>query len=166
MNIIVDDLTGPEIQSLLAEHLRFMYAISPPESVHALDLDELRQPEITFWSAWDDRGELMGCGALKALGDGEGEIKSVNTAPHHRRKGVAKQMMDHIITIARIRGYKRLYLETGSEPEFAPARQLYESLGFFYSPAFRGVHRRPPQHLYDPDVINQDNCLKMVYRGW
>jgi putative acetyltransferase len=124
-----DDLSGPEIQSLLEEHLKFMYAISPPESVHALNLDELRQPEITFWSAWED-GDLMGCGALKELGAGEGEIKSVNTAVCHRRKGVANRMMDHIITTARERGYHRLYLETGSEPEFAPARQLYTLLGF------------------------------------
>lgn len=129
MEIKIDDLTGPEIQSLLDEHLKFMYAISPPESVHALNLDELRQPEITFWSAWED-GDLMGCGALKALGSDEGEIKSVNTVVRHRRKGVANRIMDHIISSARMRGYKRLYLETGSEPEFAPARQLYTSLGF------------------------------------
>ncbi len=136
MEINIDDLTGPEIQSLLADHLRFMYEISPPESVHALDLDELRQPEITFWSAWDDDGDLMGCGALKALGAAEGEIKSMNTASRHRRKGVARQLLEHIITVARIRGYKRLYLETGSEPEFAPARQLYASLGFSVCPPF------------------------------
>ncbi len=136
MEIRIDDLTGPEIQSLLAEHLRFMYEISPPESVHALDLDELRQPEITFWSAWDDDGDLMGCGALKALGAAEGEIKSMNTVSRHRRKGVARQLLEHIITVARIRGYKLLYLETGSEPEFAPARQLYTSLGFTICPPF------------------------------
>ena len=136
MKINIDDLSGPEIQSLLAEHLRFMYEISPPESVHALDLDELKQPEITFWSAWDDDGDLMGCGALKVLGSAEGEIKSMNTASRHRRKGVARQLLEHIITVARIRGYKRLYLETGSEPEFAPARQLYASLGFSICPPF------------------------------
>ena len=136
MEIKIDDLTGPEIQSLLAEHLRFMYEISPPESVHALDLNGLKQPEITFWSAWDDDGDLMGCGALKALGAAVGEIKSMNTSSRHRRKGVARQLLEHIITVARIRGYKRLYLETGSEPEFAPARQLYASLGFSICPPF------------------------------
>jgi putative acetyltransferase len=129
MEIKLEDLTGPEIKDLLEEHLKFMYAVSPPESVHALNLDELRQPEISFWSAWEG-DDLLGCGALKALGPDEGEIKSVNTAIRHRRKGVANRIMDHILSVARDRGYKKLYLETGSEPEFAPARHLYTSLGF------------------------------------
>ena len=136
MKIKVDDLTGPEIQSLLAEHLRFMYEITPPESVHALDLNELQQPDITFWSAWDDDGDLMGCGALKALGSVEGEIKSMNTVSRHRRKGIARKILEHIIHEARNRGYERLFLETGSEPEFAPARQLYATLGFIVCSPF------------------------------
>jgi putative acetyltransferase len=137
-----DNLSGPEIQSLLEEHLKFMYAVSPPESVHALNLEELRQPEITFWSAWED-GDLMGCGALKALGPTEGEIKSVNTVIRHRRKGVANRIMDHIITTARKSGYKRLYLETGSEPKFSPARRLYASLGFSICAPFADYNNDP-----------------------
>jgi putative acetyltransferase len=129
MEIRIDDLTGPEIQSLLEEHLKFTYETTPPESIHALQLDELRKPEITFWTAWED-GELMGCGALKALGFGEGEIKSMNTSSRHRRKGVASRMLEHIIAEARSRSYTRLSLETGSQPAYAPARQLYASLGF------------------------------------
>jgi putative acetyltransferase len=129
MEIRIDDLTGPEIQSLLVEHLKFTVETTPPESIHALQLDELRKPEITFWTAWE-YGDLMGCGALKELSFDEGEIKSMNTASRHRRKGVASRMLEHIISEARSRSYTRLYLETGSQPAYAPARQLYASLGF------------------------------------
>jgi len=129
MEIRIDDLTGPEIQSLLVEHLKFTIETTPPESIHALQLDELRKPEITFWTAWED-GDLMGCGALKALSPIDGEIKSMNTASRHRRKGVASRMLEHIISQARTRSFTRLYLETGSQPAYAPARQLYASLGF------------------------------------
>jgi putative acetyltransferase len=129
MEIRRDDLTGSEIQSQQVEHLKFTAETTPPESIHALQLEELRKPEITFWTAWDG-GDLMGCGALKALGSGVGEIKSMNTAARHRRKGVASRMLEHIMAEARARGYTRLYLETGSQPAYAPARQLYASLGF------------------------------------
>jgi putative acetyltransferase len=129
MEIRIDDLTGPKIKALLEDHLKFTIETTPPESIHALQLDELRKPEITFWTAWED-GDLMGCGALKALSPNDGEIKSMNTASRHRRKGVASRMLEHIISQARTRSFTRLYLETGSQPEYAPARQLYASLGF------------------------------------
>jgi len=129
MEIRIDDLTGPEIQALLVEHLKFTFDTTPLESIHALQLEELRKPEITFWTAWED-GDLMGCGALKALSSVDGEIKSMNTASRQRRKGVASRMLEHIIAQARFRSYTRLYLETGSQPAYAPARQLYASLGF------------------------------------
>lgn len=146
MEIRIDDLTGSEIQSLLVEHLKFTRESSPPESFHALQLDELRKPEITFWTAWED-GDLMGCGALKAMGSGEGEIKSMNTAPGHRRKGVASRMLEHIIAEARSRSYTRLYLETGSQPAFAPACQLYTSLGFTECAPFAG-YTNDPNSIY------------------
>lgn len=129
MEILKDDLSGPEIQALLAEHLANMHAISPPESVHALDLDGLRQPEITFWSVWSD-GELLGCGALKELSDTHAEIKSMRTASAHRRKGVARAMLHFLLEEAQRRGYTQLSLETGAQDAFAPARQLYAQLGF------------------------------------
>lgn len=129
MDIRVDDLRGPEIAKLLQEHLDHMKLLSPPESVHALDLGKLRQPDITFWCAWQDR-ELVGCGALKELAPTHGEIKSMRTATAHLRKGVAAKMLEHIIEEAHRRKYQRLSLETGTVQAFAPAHSLYTRLGF------------------------------------
>lgn len=129
MHIRIDDLRGPEIQALLEEHLQDMRRISPPESVHALDLDGLRRPEITFWTAWAGT-ELVGCGALKMLDAAHGEIKSMRVSGTRRRSGAGRAMLHHIVNEARHRGLKRLSLETGSQPEFAPARRLYASAGF------------------------------------
>ena len=113
MDISLDDLSGPEIAALLQEHLRDMYRVSPPESVHALDLEGLRKPDITFWTIWD-AGVLAGCGALKELDPQHAEIKSMRTASSHRRKGVAKQLLQHLLEEAKQRGYTRVSLETGS----------------------------------------------------
>lgn len=135
MIIKTDDLRGPEIYALLQEHLRNMALHSPPESVHALDIEALRQPAITFWTAWDN-AELLGCGALKLLDESNAagcphaEIKSMRTAAAHLRKGVARGLLSHIIDVAQQRGYARLSLETGSAPAFKPAHVLYQSFGF------------------------------------
>ena len=129
MQIKIDDLRGPEIQALLQEHLDSMQLYSPPESIHALDMEALRKPEITFWTAWEN-DELLGCGALKELDVQHGEIKSMRTASPHRRQGVAKVLLTHILEEARRRGYKRVSLETGSHAAFAPARSLYAAFGF------------------------------------
>jgi putative acetyltransferase len=129
MEIRVDDVTGPEIVALLVEHRRSMFLHSPPESVHALDLDGLRRPEVTLWTVWQDTA-LLGCGALKELDRAHGEIKSMRTAEAHLRKGVATRLMDHMLAEARRRGYRRLSLETGSPSVFEPARRLYERFGF------------------------------------
>src|SRR5262244_1520386 len=123
LEIRLDDLAGVEIRALLAEHLRNMHQLSPPESVHALDIAALRKPEITFWTAWSN-GELLGCGALQELSAVHGEVKSMRTVSAHRRKGVARAMLQHIIAEARERSYARLSLETGSMPAFEPARRL------------------------------------------
>lgn len=106
-----------------------MRSLSPPESVHALPLEGLRAPEITFWSAWQN-GEQLGCGALKELDPEHGEIKSMRTASRHLRKGVARAMLEHILAEARRRGYRRVSLETGAQPAFEPARRLYGNAGF------------------------------------
>jgi putative acetyltransferase len=135
MLIQVDDLAGTQIRALLDEHLRGMHALSPPESVHALDLEALRKPDITFWTAWSE-GELLGCGALKALDSTHGEVKSMRTASTRRRTGVGRTMLEHIIAEARTRSYGRLSLETGSMEAFAPARRLYENFGFTYCGPF------------------------------
>ena len=142
MDIRRDDLSGPEIRALLEEHLRSMHSISPPESVHALDLEGLRRPGITFWTAWSGE-ELLGCGALKELDAWHGEIKSMRTALRARRAGVARTMLEHIIGVARSRRYARLSLETGSQREFEPARRLYEGFGFDYCPPFEGYVEDP-----------------------
>ena len=129
MKIETDDLSRPEIHALLNEHLKSMYELSPPESVHALDLDKLRKPEITFWTAWEGP-LLLGCGALKELDRAHGEVKSMRTPTALRRKGAGRAMLAHIIEVARSRSYERLSLETGSQDAFKPAQNLYESFGF------------------------------------
>ena len=129
MNIEIDDLSRPAIHTLLEEHLQSMQALSPPGSVHALDLEALRLPGITFWSAWDG-SQLLGCGALKALNDQHGEIKSMRTPAALRRQGAGRALLAHIISVASSHGYDRLSLETGATEAFWPAQRLYESFGF------------------------------------
>ena len=145
MKIKVDDLTGPEIAALLNQHLESMYTHSPPESVHALPIDKLRSPDITFWSVWENN-ELLGCGALKELDPQCGEIKSMRTVPRHLRKGVARAVLNHIIEQAKQRGYRRLSLETGSMAAFEPARSLYQRAGFSYCAPFA-------DYIEDPNSV-------------
>jgi len=147
MQIRRDDLTGPEIRALLEEHLRNMHELSPPESVHALDLVKLRRPDISFWTAWSDEGELLGCGALRELSPRHGEIKSMRTPQAARRRGAGRAMLEHIIAEARRRNYERLSLETGAEPAFAPAQRLYESAGFETCAPF-GDYREDPHSVF------------------
>lgn len=134
-SIRLDDLNGPEIAELLSEHLREMHVHSPPESVHALDLDALKKPNITFWSIWSGE-KLVGCGALKELDSAHGEIKSMRTTHAFRGRGAGKAMLRHILEEALQRGYKRLSLETGSMDAFEPARRLYASHGFEHCAPF------------------------------
>lgn len=135
MNIQMDDLRGQQIVDLLHRHLHDMALHSPPESTHALDLDNLRKSDITFWSLWQNN-DLAGCGALKRLSRDHGEIKSMRTAAAYLRQGVARKLLMHILKEAHIQGYTRLSLETGSIVVFEPARRLYEELGFQYCPPF------------------------------
>jgi putative acetyltransferase len=135
IRIETDDLSRPEVHALLQEHLEDMYAWSPPESVHALDLDRLRVPQITFWTAWQD-DLLLGSAALKDLGNGHGEVKSMRTPRRLRRRGAGRALLTHLIDHARTRGFRRLSLETGSMEPFKPAQQLYESFGFGYCGPF------------------------------
>ncbi|UNK58327.1 GNAT family N-acetyltransferase [Pseudoxanthomonas daejeonensis] len=142
MQIAIDPLDGTEIVALLREHLEEMRRISPPESVHALDLARLRASDITFWSARED-GALVGCAALREIDGWHGEIKSMRTAAAHRRRGVAEALLRQVIDEAVQRGYRRLSLETGTQPEFAPARALYARFGFQYCAPF-GSYREDP----------------------
>ena len=135
MEVKTDDLSGSEIQALLREHLQSMALHSPPESIHALDIEALRKPEITFWTVWEG-DTLLGCGALKELDSQHGEIKSMRTSSLHRRKGAAKTVLNHLLAEAKRRSYRQLSLETGSMEAFAPARTLYASFGFTYCGPF------------------------------
>ena len=142
MDIRLDDLQSKEVQQLLQDHLDEMALHSPPESVHALDLDALRQPDVSFWTAWDG-DQLLGCGALKLIADKHAEIKSMRTAYDQRGRGIAKAMLLFVLDEAGVQGIKRLSLETGSMDGFIPARRLYESNGFEYCDPFVGYVEDP-----------------------
>lgn len=152
MIIREDDLTGDAIIALLQEHLDDMHKITPPESVHALNLEALRSSDITFWTVWEGN-ELIGCGALKELNASSGEIKSMRTVMAHRRKGIASKLLEHIIQEAERRAYNYLYLETGSFAEFAPARALYARYGFKYRSPFA-------DYTNDPNSVFMEKNLK------
>ncbi|MGE4243444.1 GNAT family N-acetyltransferase [Ramlibacter sp.] len=141
-----DDLSRAGVIALLEEHLANMYELSPPESVHALDLSQLRAPGITFWTAWE--GDLLlGCGALKELSPEHGEIKSMRTPKAIRRRGAGRAMLDHIVAEARSRGYRTLSLETGPQDGFLAAQSLYRSVGFEVCGPF-GDYRLDPFSVF------------------
>ncbi len=137
-------LDSAEVRALLQAHLQDMAMHSPPQSVHALDLSELSQPDVRFWGAWgDDDGELFGCIALKELDSRQAEIKSMRTAVAHLRKGVANKMLSFVISVAKDSGYRDLFLETGSMAAFEPARKMYEKSGFRYCEPFADYRADP-----------------------
>ena len=142
MKIVVDDLSGPEIAAFLTEHVRQMHEITPIENAYALDLDGLRRPDITFWTAVDG-STVVGCAALKQLDPTHAELKSMRTAPARTRTGVASRLLEHVIGAARQRGYRRMSLETGTDDFFLPARRLYEKFGFDYCDPFGGYAPSP-----------------------
>jgi len=154
VNIVVDDLRGPEIADLLSEHLQDMYRITPAESVHALDIDALRQPDVTFWSAWQGEA-LLGCGAIKQLDDQHGEIKSMRPARQYLRQRVARALLQHILSEAQTRGYRQVSLETGSMDAFAPARKLYQAAGFSFCSPFS-------DYLDDPNSVFMTKWLSVA----
>ncbi|MDQ6854716.1 MAG: GNAT family N-acetyltransferase [Actinomycetota bacterium] len=127
--IVIDDPRVDDVQALSARHLAYANEHTPPVDVHALDLNGLLNPAVTFFTARRD-GELLAIGALKELDETHAELKSMHTAEAARRQGVGRAMADHLIGVARERGYRRLSLETGSMVAFAPARSLYMSAGF------------------------------------
>lgn len=155
MNIREDDLSGASVQALLRLHLEGMHATSPPGHVFALDLSGLQAADVTVWSAWAGQ-EILGVGALKQLDAQTGEVKSMRTHPDHLRKGVAAALLERIIDEARVRGLKRLSLETGSGPAFEPALALYRKRGFVDGEPF-GEYRR--------SAFNQFLHLRLNHRG-
>ncbi|WP_078431550.1 GNAT family N-acetyltransferase [Metabacillus halosaccharovorans] len=146
MEIKKDDLTGVKVAELIREHLHGMTLNSPPESIHALNIEKLRQPNITFWTAWDG-SELAGMGALKELDSSHGEIKSMRTSSTYLRKGVARKLLQHILDEAKNRGYTQLSLETGSMAAFEPARKLYADFGFKDCEPFSD-YKEDPNSIY------------------
>jgi putative acetyltransferase len=143
LKIAIDDPARPDVYALLEEHLRHMRELSPPESVHALDVSQLKSADITFWSIRDGV-QLLGCGALKELSTEHGEIKSMRTPAATRRLGAGRLVLNHIIAEAKKRGYKRLSLETGPVQTFTAAHKLYESAGFLPCGPFADY--RPDPH--------------------
>ena len=127
--IKLDNLLGKEIVFLLDEHLNDMRATSPPESIHALDLAKLKDPSVQFWTIWKGRC-LAGCGAIKSLDEAHGEIKSMRTANNFQKQGVVSILLIYMLKEARLLGYKKLSLETGTMDFFKPAHNLYEKYGF------------------------------------
>ncbi len=153
--IRIGGLDHPAVVNLLSEHLQSMALHSPPESIHALDLDALRQPAITFWSAWQGE-QLKGCCALKQLAADHGEVKSMRTSNASRRQGVGAQMLRHLLAEALRRNYRRLSLETGAAQAFEPAHRLYASFGFSRCGPFGDYVEDPYSVFMTRDVTPAD----------
>ena len=154
--IAPDDPRSPDVVALLTRHLELMYAQSDPEDVHALDVDALAAPHITFLSARDDdAGTLLGVGALAEIGAGHGEIKSMHTADAARRRGVAGSLLARLVGLAVDRGYHRVSLETGTQDGFAPARALYARAGFVECPPFGSYAPSPASTFMTLDLTSR-----------
>lgn len=164
MKIIVDDLSGPEIAEMLEQHIRDMRSVSPPESKHALDLEGLRKPEVTFWTIWDGK-ELAGCGALKDLNFRLGEIKSMRTSPRFQRRGIGSMMLSHIVDEAKRRNYERLSLETGSMKYFEPARNLYAKFGFVECSPFAN-YEHDPNSVFLTKALQRKKSVWLDMQAW
>lgn len=135
MKIRQDDLTDPRVQDLVKLHLESMHSNSPKDSVYALDLSSLQNPNVTVWTVWK-ANHVVGMGALSEINDMTGELKSMRTHPHFLRMGVAGYLLEHIVEVAKSRGYGQLCLETGSGEAFDPALELYRNRGFVPCDAF------------------------------
>ena len=146
LHFVRDDLSGPPTRALIARHLAGMHAHSPPESVHAFDVDGLRQPGVTFWSVWVGE-EVVGCGALKMLDAERGELKSMRVADAFLGLGIGRAILEHLVAEARARGLRSLWIETGPAPAFLPALRLYESAGFRRCGPF-GDYREDPFSVF------------------
>lgn len=129
LEIGMDDPRAEDVRALLASHLEFSRGATPAEYSFALDVEQLVEPGVTFFSARRD-GQLMGVAALKRLNAIHGELKSMHTRGTDRRRGVGRALVENILAFARDQGYQRVSLETGSTAEFVAARRLYANCGF------------------------------------
>lgn len=146
MEIKQDDLTGGEVITLLEEHLADMYATSPPESVHALDVHALKASNIHFFSAWID-DSLAGCVAIKKISNSQAELKSMRTAKRFRKQGVASKLLVFLLNYAKEQGYKTISLETGTQDYFLSARNLYKRHNFVDCGPFNNYKLDPNSHF-------------------
>ncbi|MEO1187916.1 MAG: GNAT family N-acetyltransferase [Pseudomonadota bacterium] len=140
------DLDTPEFAALIDTHAELMLSLSPPGSCHFLPMDGLRTPDVTVWEMRDG-DKLIGCGALQELSATHGEVKSMHTLSVHRGAGLGRKMLNHVLSVARDRGYTRLSLETGSMDGFKPSRTLYQSAGFEICPPF-GEYVEDPNSVF------------------
>lgn len=148
MHLLVTDPATPDVAALLSEHLADMHASSPACSVHALDVERLRAPHVTFVAARDEDGALLGVGALSRLSPDHAEIKSMRTSATHRGEGVGRAVLDHLVAIARDEGLTRVSLETGTAAAFLPAHRLYERAGFEHCEPFAHYTVDPHSRYY------------------
>jgi putative acetyltransferase len=144
--IAIDNPAAEDVRALLGRHLAYARATTRPEDVYALDIDELLDPAVTLFS-YRARGRILGVAALKRLDDEHAEVKSMHTTEEARGRGVGWALVDHVVAVARERGFRRLSLETGSGPAFAAARRLYGRAGFQPCGAF-GDYRPSPNSAY------------------
>ncbi|QEO09397.1 GNAT family N-acetyltransferase [Protaetiibacter larvae] len=140
--IALGELTDPRVLRLLEDHLADMFAESPPESVHALDVSGLQHPSVTFW-VLSDGDEVLGCVALKQLDPTHGELKTMRTDAAARGRGFGRLLLEHVLAEATARGYRRISLETGTQEFFRPARTLYARAGFVETGPFADYRLDP-----------------------
>lgn len=158
--IATDDPRAPDVLALLTRHLELMHAQSDPEDVHALDVDGLRAPHVTFLSAREGAGgSLLGVGALAEIAPGHGEVKSMHVAADARRRGIAAALLDHVVALAAARGYARVSLETGTQDGFAAARALYVRAGFVTCPPFGSYRPSPASAFFTLDLAGRPLSL-------
>jgi putative acetyltransferase len=148
------DPRDARVRELVERHLTFGRSFTPPEDAHALEVDELVDPAIVLFAAHAGE-EVLAVGALKDLGDGHGELKTMHTAEAARGRGLGRAMLDHLLAQARRRGYRRVSLETGTMDAFAPARALYEGAGFTPCEPF-AAYRLSPHTAYFTIALDRD----------
>ena len=151
LSVAIEDPATPDVLALLGTHLTLMRATTPPESVHALDVEALRVPSVTFWTVREGDA-LVGCGAMKALDAAHGEIKSMHVREAHRGRGIAALLVETVLDAAAARNFTRLSLETGSTRHFAPARLLYARFGFVECGPFGGYIEDPHSTFMTKDL--------------
>ena len=153
--IAVDDPRKTDVRALLERHLTFCLSETPPEHSFALDVDALAQPAIAFFSYRDADGAVLGVGAIKELGAGQAELKSMHTAAEARGRGVGRAMLDHLLSVARSRGFQRVSLETGTTPGFTAARAMYASRGFMPAEPFADYVRTADNTFYTLSLMRE-----------